>query len=202
MAFSLPLASQLTGVTPHQLRRLRQQGTLIPEVQSYRPPVYSFRDLVALRTIAWLRAEVSAQRIRTAFEQMDVHQLTEHPSEYRFVTVGRDIAIELPDGGQLTLTGPAGIEVPKTFAAVFEPFTNFRNDPVVDFRNPRPGLEVRSGRQGGTPTVLGTRIPYDEIARVIDGETVTVDNIADFYPSVTPDAARDALDFDRAVKAG
>ena len=93
MAFPLNLASVLTGVTPDQLRRLRSKRIIVPEVRAERPPLYSLRDLTALRTIAYLRTGVSAQKIVKAFNNLDVLDMVEHPAAYRFGTDGETVYV-------------------------------------------------------------------------------------------------------------
>ena len=58
--FPLNLTSKLTGVTPSQLRSWSRSGLLVPVIRAKRPPIYSFRDLVALRSIAFLRSEITS----------------------------------------------------------------------------------------------------------------------------------------------
>jgi hypothetical protein len=47
--------------------------------------LYSFRDVVALRTVAYLREEVSLQRIRRAVETLRNLGSREHLSRYRLI---------------------------------------------------------------------------------------------------------------------
>ncbi|MBB5852106.1 uncharacterized protein (DUF433 family) [Amycolatopsis umgeniensis] len=53
---------------------------------------------------------------------------------------------------------------------------------------------------GGWPTIKGTRIPYDTIAQLVEDGDVGVEDVRHYSPGVTPDAARDALDFEQAVR--
>ncbi|WP_103061557.1 DUF433 domain-containing protein [Actinomyces qiguomingii] len=202
MAFPLNLTSVLTGVTPSQLRSWRDKGLLVPEVKPKRPPLYSLRDLIALRSIARLRNEISLQKISAAFENLDVLDMAEHPSAYRFGTDGTTIFVEAPDDqGVYDILKCPGQKDMFTFEQLAEAFENFRGDKVVDLRRPAEHIEVDFGRMGGWPTIASTRIPYDTIAQVIDGEEITVDNISDYYPAVTAEAAADAVAFDAKVRS-
>jgi uncharacterized protein (DUF433 family) len=59
---------------------------------------------------------------------------------------------------------------------------------------PREHVQVDPGVRGGEPVIAGTRIPYDEVAALLrDG--VEAEDIGEFFPQVSPDAARDAYDF-------
>ena len=93
MVFPIELAATLSGASRTQLNRWRSTGLLVPEIQAYRPPLYSFRDLVALRAVVFLRAETSLQRVRRAFANLPEMNFSEHPAEYKLATDGRTIVI-------------------------------------------------------------------------------------------------------------
>ncbi|ASW58096.1 hypothetical protein CIK06_28595 [Plantactinospora sp. KBS50] len=201
MTFKPPLASVLTGATLNQLRTWADKGLVVPEINPKNPPLYSFRDLVWLRAIVALRAQTSLQRISRAVANLDVYDLTEHRSAYRFCTDGETIWVENTDGHGLDLVVRPGQPTVMSFDDVARPFTNFRNEEVVDFYRPAAHLQVRPQRLGGWPTIEGTRVPYDTIANLVDGETVTPDEVANYYPDVTPEAASSAVRFDARVRA-
>lgn len=201
MAFPLELAAVLTGATPSQLRGWRTRELVVPEIRQGRPPLYSFRDLVALRSLVYLRKETSLQRISKAFKTLDLLELTEHPSRYKFGTDGKTIVVGLDDNSVIDLVGkPGQIEI-FTFEDISRSFLNFKEAEVRDFRNPGSHIEVRYGRLGGWPTVEKTRVPYDVIANLVDYKTVMPEDVPHYYPSVSPEAALGALEFDEYVKS-
>jgi hypothetical protein len=57
-----------------------------PEVSRKRPVLYSFRDVVALRTCVFLRKDSSLQRVRLAIGNLRSLGELEHLSEYTLVT--------------------------------------------------------------------------------------------------------------------
>jgi uncharacterized protein (DUF433 family)/DNA-binding transcriptional MerR regulator len=190
----------LTGASVRQLRHWNRTRLLVPEVATGSRLRYSFRDVVALRTVVRLRAETSLQRIRRAFTTMPDLDFTEHPSRYRFGTDGHTIALADEDGHLVDLLASPGQYEIISLADIFQPFQNRRGETVVDFLHPRDRLEVRAGRMGGWPTIADTRIPYDTIAELVSGEDVTVDDVDYYYPGVDAQAARDAVDFHAAVR--
>lgn len=200
MSYPLKLASVLTGNTPSQLNRLRSSGIVVPEVRPYRPPLYSFRDLVALRSIAFLRGKTSAQKISRAFSSLDLFDLTEHPSRYRLGTDGSSIYLE-HEGRALDLVRAPGSVTVFGFEEVTGPFEDFRGDVIAPFHRPSAHVEVELGRLGGWPTVAGTRIAYDTIGNLVDDDTVMADEVEYYYPSVSPEAARNVVEFHRSVEA-
>lgn len=173
----------------------------VPEIQEKNPAVYSFRDLVAIRTISFLRKDISLQKIRKAFANLDPLDLTEHPSEYKFGTDGTTIGVADQDGRVIDLVRSPGQISLFTFEEVFSTFTNKRGIEVVDFLRPRAHLDVNPGRMGGWPTIDGSRVTYDTIADLVDGDSITVEDIPFYYPSVSAAAAEDAVSFDAQVKA-
>ena len=65
MSFPVPIASKMSGASVAQLAYWRKHDILMPEIECERSPyLYSFRDIVALRTFAWLRIDHSLQAIR------------------------------------------------------------------------------------------------------------------------------------------
>lgn len=200
MAFPLPLTSVLTGVTPSQLSRWRAKGLVIPEIRPYRPPLYSYRDLVLLRTMAYLRAETTAQRVTTAFSNLDLFHLTDHPAEYQFGTDGRTIFVE-HEGKALDLVRRPGDITLMPFTEVLDSFPNFKGEPVPSLANPADGIAVRPQRLAGWPTIENTRVPYDTISTLVDFHTVFPSDVSAHYPSVSEVQAQQALAFDAKVSA-
>ncbi|WCV10688.1 helix-turn-helix domain-containing protein [Corynebacterium silvaticum] len=98
MGYDISLTATLTGATVAQLQRWRRTGLLVPEASASRPVEYSFRDLVALRTIAKLRAQTSLQQIRKAFSSLSDFDMVDHPSKYQFATDGKTVKVWTDDG--------------------------------------------------------------------------------------------------------
>ena len=75
MSYPPKLTAALTGATIRQLSHWRSSrapagAVLVPEISSGRPLLYSFRDVVALRTCVRLRQETSLQKIRRALDTL------------------------------------------------------------------------------------------------------------------------------------
>ncbi|MBA2474126.1 MAG: DUF433 domain-containing protein [Pseudonocardiales bacterium] len=63
---------------------------------------------------------------------------------------------------------------------------------------PEPGVAVDPEIRGGYPVIAGTLGPYDMVASLLE-DGVTAEEVAGFYPAVSPDAAREALAFAQYV---
>lgn len=201
MAFPAELTSVLTGASMSQLSGWRTAPALItPELQTRPRALYSFRDIVALRTFVRLRKDLSLQKIRFAMATLQDYDLTDHPSNYQLVTDSKTVF--LVEGERaMDLVKKKGQEVIASMADVFAPFTNYQGDEVVDFRQPRQHIEVREKRMGGWPTIAGTRVPYNTIALLLSDGTVPPEDAEFYYPNVSALAAMDATDFDNSIRS-
>ncbi|MBT0567823.1 DUF433 domain-containing protein [Williamsia sp. CHRR-6] len=199
MSFPEDLTMVLTGVTAHQLRSWRSTGLLVPEISPKRPPLYSFRDLVALRVVAHLRASTSLQQVRKAFTNLEEFDLTDHPSKYKFAVADGSIAVWTDEGFMDLVKNPGQYHI-VSLADIYRPFRNHRNDEVVDFEHPREMLRGDARRLGGWPTIDGTRVPFDTVADAMSGDSpINPEDLRHFYPGVTAAAAADALGFAEGV---
>ena len=200
MAFPIPLASKMSGASIDQLAHWRSTKVLRPELESSKPPyLYSFRDIVALRTFAWLRGDHSLQLIRKSLDTLRELDLVEHPSSYQLVKLGSSIGIHLAADHAIDLAKNPGQATVGSLADVFADFETIKHRRVDPLLHPRDGVEVNPGRLGGWPTITGTRIPYDVVAGLIEDGSISAERVGDYYPGVSPQAARDALDFQLSV---
>jgi uncharacterized protein (DUF433 family)/DNA-binding transcriptional MerR regulator len=199
MAFPTELTAILSGASTGQLANWRTTDLIRPEIQDRPKALYSFRDVLALRTFVHLRKDVSLQKIRVAMRNLRDYDLTDHPSTYKLVSDQRSVIL-LQDDGATDLVLKKGQRLLGSMDDVFAPFTNLQGQNVIDFRRPRPNLEVRERRLGGWPTISGTRVPYDTVALLLRDGTVGPEEASNYYPRVSPAAAMDATDFDEAVR--
>ena len=201
MAFSPAMTAALSGASVRQLgywRKLGRRGSLlVPEISVQPLVLYSFRDVVALRSFVYLRRTHSLQAIRTAVSTLRELGEREHLSSYRLVSTGDSIVLVQED--DLTeLSGKPGHRVIATLLEILEPFSTTDGVVVPGLLKPRPNLEVDPDVRGGVPVIAGTRVPYDIVAGLVrDG--MTPEQIRQLYPSVSEAAALDAADFGRYV---
>ncbi|MEV6284315.1 DUF433 domain-containing protein [Kribbella sp. NPDC051770] len=199
MAYRPQLAAALSGASVHQLAYWRKSTAsegplLVPEV-SQQPLLYSFRDVIALRTTVYLRKRISLQRVRRAIQSLYDLGEGEHLSTYRLVAQGNSVVLIAPDDSPaVDLVDHPGHQVTVVMSDVLQAFVTADQVPVPDLLHPRDALQVDPEIRGGHPVILGTRVPFEVVAGLLrDG--VAAEAIADFYPSVGAAAATDALDF-------
>ncbi|MFJ6568831.1 DUF433 domain-containing protein [Streptomyces sp. NPDC091292] len=201
MSYEPKLAAALSGATLRQLSHWRRASgpkgaVLVPEISSERPILYSFRDVVALRICVQLREEASLQKIRRALNTLreDLGEW-EHLSTYKLVAGPDTIYLAEPDHAVDLIKG--GNVVIHQMVDVLAPFyKDGRSIPAL--LTPREHVAVDESVRGGEPVIQGTRIPASDIAALVrDG--IPPDQIGEFYPGVTAEAARDAADFSEYV---
>ena len=206
MTYAPVVAAALSGATLRQLSYWRSsrssEGPLLaPRFHRPRSRVsYSFQDVLALRTFVYLRArDVPLQRVRKAVRSLRALGETEHLSAYRLVAVGRQVVWRVSDELAVDLTRYPGHQVIAEMVDILAAFSAARGRDVVPLLHPKPGVEVDPDVRGGYPVIEGTRVPYDLVASLLE-DGFAADEVAAFYPSVWPDAARGALDFARYVE--
>lgn len=117
MAYPVKMAAALSGATVNQLRHWRSARTgplLVPEIATTPKVLYSFKDVLALRTCVRLREDASLQKIRAAIQNLRDLGEADHLATYRLVSdrrgsiqlVSEDEVVNL-GSGHTTSGGPA-----------------------------------------------------------------------------------------------
>lgn len=198
MSYSPAVASALSGASLRQLShwRGRRNPLLVPEQGRARGRVlYSYQDVVALRTVVYLRGrDVSLQKVRKAVEALRVMGETEHLSAHRLVSIGKDVVWRLSRDDAVALTGQPGQQLLAEMVDILGEFDDGRGTVVRPLAEPEPGVAVDQGVRSGFPVIAGTRVPYDLVASLL-ADGVDPERISAIYPSVTADVARGALAF-------
>lgn len=202
MAYPVKMTAALSGATVSQLRHWRSPRTgplLVPEIAAAPKVLYSFKDVLALRTVVRLRDAASLQKIRGAIQNLRDLGEADHLAAYRLVSDRRgDIQVIRGDDVVNLGSHPGQTQLIAVIGEVIEPFAARAGVLVPHLLHPRPHLAVDPETQGGTPVIAGTRVPYDAVAGLMrDG--IPANQIIGYYPSVTAEAAEDALDFARYV---
>jgi uncharacterized protein (DUF433 family) len=202
MSYPPALAAALSGVTQAQLsywrsRRSGRAPLLEPEARLGRLVRYSFRDLLALRTVGALRAEKSLQMIRKAVENLRSFENVEHLANYRLVSSGKTI-VWVGDDQSVDLVREPGQQLLIHMRDVFAEFESRNHQIVVPLLRPKPGVSIDPEVITGYPAIEGTRIPYDTIAELAE-DGLNIRRIRHFYPAVTSVGVGGAVAFHRYV---
>ena len=198
MAYAPYMAAALSGATLRQLSHWRRSSgssgaVLKPEVSVSRPVLYSFRDVVALRTCVFLRKDASLQKIRRAIANLRDLGEVDHLSRYKLVS-DHDSIVLVDDDSAVDLVKKPGQQVIAEMSEVLRPFINKSNVEVPALLTPRDHITISPDVRAGHPVIAGTRVPYEKVAELLrDG--VPSEAIHDYYPAVDQQAATDAFDF-------
>lgn len=197
MAYSTRMAAALSGATVGQLRTWRQDrgnGPILRPELAAKPALYSFRDVLALRAFAHLRQDVSLQKIRKALANLKKIGEVDHLSSYSLVADGDSIVLVGDDDHATDLVKRPGQRVIATMADILQEFAPRAGVVVPHLLHPKRHVSVDPETQGGQPVITGTRVPFDVVAELVE-DGIPPEKIADYYPGVTADAARDAASF-------
>lgn len=206
-AFTLEQAARVTGVSERRLRYWDQTGVLSPSMgDSVRgrhaySRIYSFRDIVGLRTLGILRDcfALPLQQLRSVRSYLT--EWTEHPwSELRFVVVGKgrnaEILFRNPESGELVSATHPGKKV------------LFEVEPIaVDMERESKRLTERAPDQIGRIVrnryvlsnkwvLAGTRIPTIAIWECHEAG-FSLGRILREYPRLTPEDVGKAIEFEK-----
>lgn len=206
MAFPVPLTSTLSGASPRQLAYWRRptasaDALLVPKAQRSGRFLYSWADVVALRSIVYLRQEKSLPKIRKAVETLVRLEAEEwdHLSEYSFVRTPDTILVKTRMGRVMDLERSPGTMLEEVLMEdVLQPFETDEGRLVPALRQPRPRISIDPGVLGGYPVLVGTRVPYDIVASLAE-DGYDEAEIIELYPSVAPGGIPDAREFAKDV---
>jgi uncharacterized protein (DUF433 family) len=207
LAFTADNVCRLTGLSSRQLRYWDATDFFSPELlDDYGGRafgrIYSFRDVVGLRTIAMLRNQhrIPLQELRKVGEWLSKHH--DSPwSSLRFALAGRKVVFADPKTQRYLEPKGAGqsvIEIGLAFIA-------------DDMRKAAEKLRERRLEQSGKITrnryvvhnawvIAGTRIPTQAIWNFHKAGYATA-KIVEEYPRLTPADVQAAIDFEAGQRA-
>ncbi len=203
-AFTTQQAARLSGLSARQLAYWDRTDVFAPSLsRGARRPfgrIYSFQDVVALRTLARLRQRFSLERLRTLGAWLK--QQYEHPwSRIRFYVRGDEIIYVDPLTQTLITDRPLGQGV---LAIQLEPIAAEVEATLRAMRQRDPhdvgAIERHRYVMRNEWVIAGTRIPIWSIHELAD-EGYDEDAILMEYPILTHDDVRAALRFDPDVAA-
>jgi DNA-binding transcriptional MerR regulator len=205
-AFTADRVERLTGVSRSRLTTWQRQGLITPRYVDESgwlgfKRLYSFRDLVALRTLAILRDRfhVPVRELRKATAYLKEHY--EEPwTKLTFYVLGKEVLFEDPATGHKISAARRGqhaldlIELPieRVMASVSEQIE--RDDARKPDEIGQIALIDRAWR------IAGTRIPTDAVwSYHVRG--ANTEQIIDQYPDLTPEDVTAAIRHEQQRRA-
>lgn len=208
-AYAAERAAALSGVPKSTVYYWARKGHLIPTVSSVprKPLLWSYTDLLALRTIYWLRQPKAFDREIPA---------TSMPKVRRALAQLSDLALDLFEEGRpavaITLEGEVVINSPAVplqsvngqylegkLVDLVGPFEGLEGTKGPDLLWPRPTIQILPRKISGAPHVAGTRLPTESIYELA-GRGFSIEQIAKIYPFVSRDSLQDSIDLEQQLE--
>jgi uncharacterized protein (DUF433 family) len=183
---------------------------LVPSVSAERVKLWSFPDLMGLRTIYWLRQTKEApdgydvprstmpavRKALRALRELDVELWTEETGPV--VSVDRNGRIFLRDASDVhTSEGERPLDA--SWLDLIEPFTTRQGIEGPNLQAPRPNLRILPGKLSGSPHIVRTRIETVAVAALSD-RGFDNEKIHYLYPAAQPMALLEAVDLERQLR--
>lgn len=200
-AFTTKDVSRLTGLSTRQIVYWDNTGVYSPSIarghrRQAHGRIYSFRDVVALRTLALIRDRVSLQEIRRVGSWLRAHY--ESPfSRLRFHLWGETIVFSDPSTGELVSTAPPGQRIiPFNLEEIAEDIAaRFRKQQQ---REPSKIGHIERHRYVARNdyVVAGTRVPTQAVWE-FHRSKYDAGAIRKEFPSLSIDDIRAAIEFEQ-----
>jgi uncharacterized protein (DUF433 family) len=210
-AYTADRAAALSGVPRSTVHYWSRNDILVPSVSPTKVKLWSYTDLMGLRTIYWLRkrkttdegADVPAttmpavRRALEALEELDLDLWSEDSGPSVRVDPNGQIFIVTPDTGPESLTGARPLD-PEMFDLIAPFETRLARGP--DLHAPRPNLRIVPGKLSGSPHIVHSRIETLTVA-ALSRRGYDTAKIERLYPNVRPIAFAEAVDLERQLSA-
>lgn len=208
-AYTADRASALSGVPKSTIHYWARTEVLVPSISPERVKLWSYPDLMGLRTIYWLRqgktaddgATVSAtsmnavRRALDELKQLDLELWTEERGPVVAVSRTGEVFLTLDDQVS-NLAGQAPLDA--ELLDLIAPFdTGEGRGP--DLYAPRPSLRIVPGKLSGSPHILKTRIETVALA-ALEERGLPQAKIAALYPIASEAAIAEALDLEHQLQ--
>ena len=203
-------ASQLSGVPKSTVYDWRRARVFEPDFTAAKPVMWSYRDLVLLRLLAWLRQggmdrPVASEKVRSVKTHLS------SGAEVRFIHATQTDVIL--NGGEV-----AGLEDDRANLLPSSDFYHLLatfdlHEPIDELRSSRrgrvwaPDLVTPSSHSfispwvlAGDPCIERTRIPTSAIHALRTDRALPIEAIVELYPGLTVEAADDAIDLERRLR--
>jgi uncharacterized protein (DUF433 family) len=203
--YSAERASQLSGVPASTVYDWQRNDIYVPDFAGATPMAWSYRDLVYLRLLAWLRQlkmhrPVAAERVLEA---------------KKYVAAGHDLRNIRATSESVMFDDETTDRKTGANLLPFEDFTGLLSvfdllDPVEelgkyplwgpDLVTPSTHTYISPWVLGGDPCVENTRIPTATILALHEERGLSTAQIVELYPGLGPAAAEDAYTLEKRLR--
>ena len=205
-AYTADRAAALSGVPKSTLHWWAREGVLVPSVSATKQRLWSFADLMALRTIYWLRRRklhdsgvdipaTSMPAVRAALANLAELELPLWKD-------GRP-SVLVDAAGNIHLTTPHGLVTPEgqvelDLLDLIAPFETLEGARGPDLYQPRPELRIVPGKLSGSPHIAETRVETRALAALAE-DGYSLEDIAKLYPYLALAQIQQALELEQQL---
>jgi uncharacterized protein (DUF433 family) len=202
-------ASQLSGIPRSTLYDWRRERVYVPDHTKADPAAWSYRDLVYLRLLAWLR-QLQMPRRKAAKRVRAIKQAIAAGEEVRRIRATRDLL--LFDEEQISrFDDPNQLPFDDFFLLfatfdLLEPVKELRSEHspgrlwAPDLVTPSEYTFISPWVLAGDPCVQRTRIPTAAIHALREERRLASAEIVQLYPGLTLSAAEDAYVLEQRLR--
>ena len=202
--YTIERASQLSGVPRSTVYDWRRHDILASDFPTITPKVWSYRELVFLRLIAFLRSR-SMNRPEVADRVASIRRMLEEDTD--------DIVTIRSDGHAMFLNSDdydrrSGEAAFPTMLDWIEEF--YLAEPIAELGsrrlwgpnlvNPSPRTMISPWVMAGDPCLTGTRIATSSMFALHTERGLVASAIANLYPGVEPEQVRDAIELEQRLR--
>jgi uncharacterized protein (DUF433 family) len=209
-AYPADRAAALSGVPKSTVHYWAREHILVPSVSAEKVKLWSYSDLMGLRTIAWLRASKTApdgqnvpatamKAVRRALAELEQVDLALWSSDG-----GPNVAVDRR--GHIVLGEPEQPHhvngqalLSSDMLDVLRPFEIGEATRGPDLVAPRPRLRIVPGKLAGAPHVRQTRIETQVLA-ALGARGMSAQRIQSLYPTIELDDVDEALDLEHELQ--
>ncbi len=196
-------AAALAGVPRSALYYWARTDLIVPSISPHREKLWSYRDLLTLRLVRWLRLPkddlgVAATTMGDVRKVMDtigerLWSIDASGREVPTILVGRDGTVFLDKRPISTIDGQYVLEHDQL--DLFAPFER-----GMDLRVPRPRLRIVPGKVAGEPHLVGSRLTTRTVAGLA-ARGFSIEQIAALYTHEDPAALAEAVELEHTLVA-
>lgn len=195
-------ASQLSGIPISTIYDWQRHGIYVPDYRNGRPMAWSYRDLVYLRVLAWLRSEgmprpEAAEHVR--------HLRAHVSSGHEVHELRADRTSFLPDGDVLAPFNGASVLFPDMLARfdlVGAAVEEIDRERIwgPDLVTPSERTYISPWVLGGDPCIDETRIQTASVFALREDRGLEIADVIELFPDLEADAVDDAHRLERRLR--
>ena len=203
--YDTPRAAALSGVPVTTINRWARQGVLTPSVApGPRTRLWSWADLLLLRTIRWYREDkglkgpsaLSLQKVRQALEALEAAGSDRRSFPYTvFLRVNNDLYLPVADPSGTAVSVDSRAQQ-SSWVDQLNPVRPYHSGP--DLLTPRPLIRIIPGKLHGEPHIVDTRLPTSTVFALSE-RGYDVQAISDLYRDISPESLREAIEFEQSL---